>query len=1188
MTQHKFKIALYLAVTLPIAALMILAVAPALELRALTSVLQWLDHALRNLSVQELASKSRALSITCYLLAFAGVCFVWFARRHILALSKKFEQSINAQQLPSASAQAMLQHDLEQAGLLQRAIFNSANFSSIATDARGVIQIFNVGAERMLGYEAAEVINKLSPADISDSQELIARSVCLSEELQTPIAPGFDALVFKASRGIEDIYELTYVRKDGSRFPAVVSVTALRDAQDSIIGYLLIGTDNTARRQAETDLRRSDDQLRTLFAGVKDYAILMLDPEGCVVTWNEVAQSIKGYRADEIIGCHFSRFYTPEAIAQGVPAKELRIAAEHGRFEDESWRVRKDGSKFYANVVLTALLDPSGLLRGFGKVTRDITSRKQAEEEATALLRTIHLHSIVSVADRAGRIIEVNDSFCAISGYTRDELLNHTHRIVNSGVHSREFWTEMWEHLSSDKSWRGEICNRAKNGTLYWIDSIIAPFSGEGGRTTKYISIHTDITAAKLSEGRLRMETQKAEVASNAKSDFLANMSPEIRTPMNAILGMTHLALRAQPSEQQRRYLGKIESASQSLLTIMNDILDFSKIEAGKLELENINLSLDEVWRNLLNIVGQKAEQKKLAIVLEVDPSTPGYFKGDPLRLGQILINLVNNAIKFTDRGEIVVKVMAEPSSPGHAKLKFSVRDTGIGMSPDQMSGLFQSFNQADTSITRTYGGTGLGLAISKQLCELMGGTISAESEPGKGSTFVFTAIFETTVLGVLPTPRSSSTILPGKSILVADDSEADRNMLVAMLMAHGFDTRAVSSGEEALSALIRASEAGHPFDLVIMDWRLPGIDGIETSRRIQAHSDLSQLPFIVMVSAFNREEVMGGPHGLDLDGFLLKPVNEGFLLNKLAMILDDRPRNTVSDSRDILVEPTLDLATRPLAGRKVLLVEDNELNRDLATELLGDLGITVAIAVNGREGVDRVASEPFDLVLMDIQMPVLDGLSATRLIRKDSRFLTLPIIAMTAHAMGGDRERSLEAGLSDHLTKPIDPDTLTKTLVHWMPAKPAMHLATADLLPKPAEADAPLPEQLPPFDIPSALARANGKPKLLRKLMRGFVQLYANVGADLRCHLAQDRTADAERLAHSLKSIAAMLEARELTATAKAVELALRAGLLEQASALIDTLEDALGPAIDAARSLEGNSSAVPASNAAGIKSVP
>jgi diguanylate cyclase (GGDEF)-like protein/PAS domain S-box-containing protein len=724
--------------------------------------------------------------------------------------------------------------------------------------------------------------------------------------------------------------------------------------------------------------------------------------------------------------------------------------------------------------------------------------------------------------------------------------------------------------------WDLELSIRRLDDVLVWV-RVVAVAEPATGKPERLRGAVQDVTARRHSEEMLQRALNAAEEASRTKSDFLANMSHEIRTPMNAILGMTHLALRAQPSEQQRRYLTKIGNASQSLLTIMNDILDFSKIEAGKLELEDITFSLDEVWDNLLDIVGEKAVQKKLAILFTVEPDTPHYLKGDPLRLGQILINLVNNAIKFTEKGEIVVKVLSEPVASGRASLTFSVRDTGIGMSPEQIATLFQSFNQADTSFTRRYGGTGLGLAISKQLCELMGGTISAESEPGKGSTFVFTSIFEIATAAMLPELRTPAGNLPRKAVLVADDSETDRNVLLTMLAVNGYATRGVSSGEEALSALAAASEAGQPFDVVLVDWRLPGIDGIETARRVQTHQGLSQLPSILMMSAFARDEVMGGHHGVDLDGFLMKPVNETQLIASLTMILGDRPQHAALDPTARAVQPANDLAGHKLAGRKVLLVEDNEINRDLATELLGDLGISVSVAVNGREGVERVSAETFDLVLMDIQMPILDGLSATRLIREDGRFRALPIIAMTAHAMGGDREKSLQAGMNDHLTKPIDPDILTRTLVRWLPAEAVVRPAEPELLAKPAAMDEGLPEHLPPFDIRAALARANGKPRLLRKLMRGFAEQFANAGDDLREHLAAERIAEAERMAHSLKSIAAMLEAKELAAAASEIEQALRGGRVQEAGSLIDTLEVALKPSLVAARSLDALASPVP-----------
>jgi CheY-like chemotaxis protein len=503
---------------------------------------------------------------------------------------------------------------------------------------------------------------------------------------------------------------------------------------------------------------------------------------------------------------------------------------------------------------------------------------------------------------------------------------------------------------------------------------------------------------------------------------------------MNAIMGMTYLAQRANPTPQQQRYLTKIGNASQSLLSIINDILDFSKIEAGKLELEHITFSLDEVLRNLIDIVGQQAEEKGTAIVFSGADEAPRSLIGDPVRLGQILINLVNNAIKFSDKGEIAVRVAAEDVSQDEVRLSFSVCDSGIGMSAEQVSNLFQSFNQADTSFTRRYGGTGLGLAISKQLCELMGGSISVESELGKGSTFLFSVSFGIATDELQLTVREPRGNPLKRSVLIVDDSESARDMLVGMVQANGFSARAVSSGEEALSALVRGSQVGQPFDLVLMDWRLPGIDGIEASRRIKAHPTLWPVPAVLMISAFESEEVMRGLSDPRFDGFLVKPVTEALLMRTIASISGERVSAERVEAPASGFQPPPEYLLSALTGRRVLVVEDNQINRDLASELLCDLGIRVAIAVNGREGVDQVLAEAFDLVLMDIQMPVMDGLTATKLIRSNDRFHDLRIIAMTAHAMIGDRERSLDAGMNDHITKPINSDTLTAMLSRWMP----------------------------------------------------------------------------------------------------------------------------------------------------------
>ena len=1187
------------------------------------------------------------------------------------------------------TARKRAEEALIKVGALQSAIFNSANFSSIATDAKGVIQIFNVGAERMLGYAASDIVNKITPADISDPQEVIARAQALSAELDTPIAPGFEALVFKASRGIEDNYELTYVRKDGSRFPAVVSVTALRDAQSEIIGYLLIGTDNTLRKQAEVALHESEAQFRSLMETIPqivwtagedgwntylsqqwmDYTGLLLEeslghgwkkpfhPEDWQCLWDgweEATRSVRGtyyvecrlrradgvYRwwsiqgvrqldsdggvlqwfgtcsdihehrlaqeelsrraslldlshdsivvrdlagriqfwsrgAEEMYG--FTKLQAAGAISHDIlstafPEPLAAIEEEFlrkGRWEGELQHTTREGAIILVNSRWVMQRATEGKPALVMETNSDVTARKRAEAASNTLLRTIHLHSIVSVADRAGRIIDVNDTFCAISGYSREELVGQTHHIINSDVHPRAFWTDMWQSIASGKSWRGEICNRTKEGALYWVDSIVVPFMDEKGCPTKFLSIRNDITAAKLQEQQLRDETEKAKVANNAKSDFLANMSHEIRTPMNAIMGMTRLALRKSPDAGQLNYLTKIDSAAQSLLNIINDILDYSKIEAGKMELEQIAFSLDEVLNNLDSILREKAEHKGIEITFSMAKDTPRYLKGDPLRLGQILINLVNNAIKFTEKGQVVVEVKVEQGAGDSRQLSFSVSDSGIGMTPEQVSNLFQSFNQADTSTTRKYGGTGLGLAITKQLCELMHGTLSVESETGKGSRFLFTAAFGVATGGLPLQVGARRRDLLKKTVLIVDDSESARDVLTAMLHANGLVATAVSSGEKAISAITHASDSGNPFDLVLMDWRMPGINGVEASRRIKAQRTISRIPAILMVTAFEREGALEGVANHELEGFLLKPVDESVLIDTIASIFGVRPEHSDTD-----LPPASGSFPAELAGRRLLLVEDNDVNRDLATELLNDLGILVTIAVNGREGVDKVANEPFDLVLMDIQMPVMDGLTATKLIRADARFDKLPILAMTAHAMSGDRERSLKAGMNDHITKPIDPDRLMAALIRWMPATPGAgpKLVIAPVNLNPTEDG--VPDHLLPFNIQAALIRTNGKPKLLRKLMLRFRDQYTSAGSDLREHIAKGRFEEAERLAHSLKSVAAMLEAGSLAEASSLVERAFRnAGKTDMSSLdpLIDTLEAALAPAIAAANSLDG-----------------
>lgn len=705
-------------------------------------------------------------------------------------------------------------------------------------------------------------------------------------------------------------------------------------------------------------------------------------------------------------------------------------------------------------------------------------------------------------------------------------------------------------------------------GRRLWLKTLAtARRTTDGG--AMFNGVWLDVTDIKNQAVALEQAKLAAEQAAQAKSSFLAMMSHEIRTPMNAIIGMVHLTQRTEMTQKQRNYLAKVDQSAYALLNIINDILDFSKIEAGQLSLEQMTFSIEELLNSLSDVVGLKAEQKNIEMVFSISHDTPRYLIGDSLRLGQILVNLVSNAVKFAEYGEILVSVMPEQISADSTILRFDIRDTGIGMTPIQIEGLFRSFSQADTSITRKYGGTGLGLAISKQLAEMMGGRIWVESELGIGSTFSFTVTLGIEKIASPARIGARLAELRGKRVLIVDDNDNAREVLHTMLEANGFAVEAVSSGKRALSLLSEASRDERSFDLVLMDWRMPEMDGIETSRRIRNDPTLSRLPAILMVTAFGREEVMLVANDIGLDGFLIKPVNESILVDTIAELFiqpsDDLIH--VSQTRGLQLSVPADLA-----GRRILLVEDNPFNRDLAIELLIDLGMVVVIAENGRIGVDRIYTETFDLVLMDIQMPEMDGLTATRMIRTEERFDDLPILAMTAHAMSGDREKSLAAGMNDHITKPIDPEKLAQTLTYWLGKKSREQRPEQVGLPTSVESLSAegIPDELPPFDIRVALIRTNGKRTLLRRLIFSFRERYEYAAIELRDLILQARHDDAERLAHTIKGIAATLGAEELRIAAEAIEQVYQHGQGEVPAELLENFGSALNAAVRAATSLE------------------
>ena len=925
---------------------------------------------------------------------------------------------------------------------LQEAILLNAPHAVIATSTTGIIQHFNPAAETLLGYSADEMIGKLTPAVFHCTEEVAARAKIFGAELGIALEPGFEVFVAKSRRNLPKQHEWIYIRKDGVRIPVLLSVTAIRDHTGTITGFLGMATDISAQKKAERSrlaeeaaIREKEELTRAMIENVLDYSIVRLDPEGHIVSWNQGSQRLKGYTTDEIIGRHFSCFYTEEDKASGKPMALLRNATVHHHAEDEGWRVRKDGSRFWANVVITSLFDQDGQLRGFTKVVRDMTTRKQAEEQFRQVVESAPNGMLLSNQD--GIMTLVNTQVERYFGYDRQELVGQPvevlmperFRVRHSGQRTDFFHRPTTHHAMGVSR---ELFGLRKDGTEFSLEISLNPIHTPTG--LQILASIVDITARKEAEVRLEQAARDLEArnqalaeanqvalsATRTKSEFLATMSHEIRTPMNAIVGMAELLQETPLTPDQANYVGRFSRAASSLMDLINGILDLSKIEAGYMELESVPFDLPHLADTIAELMGGKTLAKGLELLVRLHPDIPQGVVGDPTRLNQVLVNLVSNAIKFTESGHVMLSVEPAPDQSTAHALRFSVSDTGIGIPPDKLQAIFEPFTQVDSTTTRKYGGTGLGLSISQHLVNLMGGRLEVASTLGVGTTFSFTITLPEAPL-VVTSQTGRYLNLHTMRLLIVDDNETNVMIIREHLSRSGAQLVEATSGAQALTILDDAHRRSEPITLAILDYHMPGMNGLDLAQAIRDRPEWATLPLIMHVSDLQGEDTRRA-RSLGITSYLYKPLSRRRLMDSLAVALNLEP---VGAAQREEAEPSEQTALAPC---RILLVEDLEDNRDVVALFLKDTPYQIDMAENGAVALQKFQTGRYDLVLMDMQMPVMDGLTATAAIREWERAQQrrpTPIVALTANAFKEEADKCLAAGCTAHLTKPIKKKTL-------------------------------------------------------------------------------------------------------------------------------------------------------------------
>ena len=801
----------------------------------------------------------------------------------------------------------------------------------------------------------------------------------------------------------------------------------LKDKILKLIGH----TDSTAKKESFTLAKEQAETAK--FALDQHSLVSIADIDGNILYVNDKFVEISGYQESELIGKKHSVLNSnnqPKSYWQIMHQTVLAGKVWH----DEVRNRAKNGDYYWVDTTIVPNFDSNKEVKGFTSIRTDITQQKLnidnlalAKEQAETAKFALDQHSLVSIADIDGNILYVNDKFVEISGYQESELIGKKHSVLNSNNQPKSYWQNMHQTVLAGKVWHDEVRNRAKNGDYYWVDTTIVPNFDSNKEVKGFTSIRTDITQQKLNIDNLALAKEQAEAATEAKTQFLATMSHEIRTPMNGVIGMNNLLLDTSLNKEQYNFAKTVKYSAESLLTVINDILDYSKVEAGMLELESIEFDLELLLHDVGSSIAFQAHNKNLELICPANIMPSQSFIADPGRLRQILNNLVGNAIKFTDEGEISVYCKVQEQTEQHTRVLFEIKDTGIGLTDEQQSKLFERFSQADSSTTRKYGGTGLGLSISKQLVEMMDGEIGITSVEGKGSTFWFT-------LNI----ANSNTVRPKKvfdnlqkqKILVVDDNLTNRVLLGQLLTKWQVEHTLVDSGKKALEKLTEESSKGTPYHIAILDMKMPQMDGFQLGAKIKNDDLLFKNTRLMMLTSQGQRGDADKLKAAGFNGYLNKPIDQTILYNTLMTVAGvnspEQPLVMAHSSREL-----------PQFTARVLVVEDNAINQKVAQGLLKKFGVQVDLAANGEEALNSLENLPFDLVLMDCQMPVMDGYEATQKIRhSESKVLNreIPIIAMTANSMQGDRDKCLAVGMDDFISKPINPNKVQEALKRWIP----------------------------------------------------------------------------------------------------------------------------------------------------------